>query len=389
MSTAAIILAAGLSSRMGQFKPLMEVGGVSALEKAVRAASDSGCMVWVVTGHERDRISPLIHRLGALEVKNDLYREGMFSSVCAGIKAASSNVSVDGALIWPCDCPLIPPSAAKLVIEAGRSGGPAVACCAGKRGHPLYIPRRMFESLLSYTGPGGMKGFLTPYRPNLTLVETDTDYVLLDMDTPESFSLLLRRAGDDGKSISDLFSGKRLWLLRHGDTVQHSGKIFMGQCDVPLSEEGRMQAVRAAEELSSRGFRPSVIYSSDLSRAAETASIVSGITGGEVQLRSSLREIDLGTWDGELISSVAEKHREEYKERGEYLASYTAEHGENFYDVRRRVKKEMKEILRSPGETLIVTHLGVIQSIRSLSEDRPLGECILLRDPPKGCFTVL
>ena len=168
----------------------------------------------------------------------------------------------------------------------------------------------------------------------------------------------------------------RIFLVRHGQPVQHSGKIFLGQADVRLSEQGKAEAAAAGDELLSLGARPECIYTSDLLRAKETADIIAERLGGLPVVPDILfREMAMGTWDGELIEDIKAKFPEEYERRGDDPRNYRTPGGENFYDLRGRVLREFhrifeemkpKELSTCPGgatDLVIVAHLGVIVAL--------------------------
>jgi probable phosphoglycerate mutase len=157
--------------------------------------------------------------------------------------------------------------------------------------------------------------------------------------------------------------------------VQHSGKIFLGQADVPLSERGKGEAAAASDELLRLGARPKRIYASDLARAKATADIIAKRLGGiPVMPDILLREMAMGSWDGELIEEIKRKFPGEYEKRGDDLRNYRAPGGENFYDLRGRVVREFHRIVAEDfrgasgdgemgtdaGDLVIVAHLGVI-----------------------------
>ena len=99
--------------------------------------------------------------------------------------------------------------------------------------------------------------------------------------------------------------GKRIVLIRHGEIRQHKEKIFLGQTDVPLSDIGREQAEDAARELILEELSANRIYTSDLSRAAETAEIIAAAFPETCVIPvPRLREMSLGEWDGRYISEI-------------------------------------------------------------------------------------
>jgi broad specificity phosphatase PhoE len=95
----------------------------------------------------------------------------------------------------------------------------------------------------------------------------------------------------------------RLILWRHGQTAWNADGRVQGQTDVPLADLGRVQAAEAAERLAELG--PDLLVASDLSRAAETAAVLSERTGLKVRHDTRLRERDFGQWQGLLLSEAA------------------------------------------------------------------------------------
>ena len=150
-----------------------------------------------------------------------------------------------------------------------------------------------------------------------------------------------------GKHCALSSSNTRIFLVRHGQPVQHSGKIFLGQSDIPLSARGRGEAETAGDRLLALGARPKRIYASDLLRAKETADIIAGKLGDVPVITDILfREMAMGTWDGELVEDIKAKFPEEFEKRGDDLRNYRTPGGENFYDLRSRVTREFHRIFK-------------------------------------------
>jgi glucosyl-3-phosphoglycerate phosphatase len=97
-------------------------------------------------------------------------------------------------------------------------------------------------------------------------------------------------------------SASRVVLWRHGQTGHNLADRFQGQLDVDLDDIGRAQAARAADMLV--GLRPSRIVSSDLRRAADTATALAAVTGLTVETDPALRELYAGHWQGLLRSEI-------------------------------------------------------------------------------------
>jgi broad specificity phosphatase PhoE len=96
-----------------------------------------------------------------------------------------------------------------------------------------------------------------------------------------------------------------LLLVRHGETDWNAERRWQGHTDVPLNARGREQAHALAEELASQP--PDAIYTSDLSRARETAEIVGGMLGLPVVADPDLREIDVGSREGLTAAQVGDR----------------------------------------------------------------------------------
>jgi len=94
-------------------------------------------------------------------------------------------------------------------------------------------------------------------------------------------------------------------LLRHGVTDWNDGGRFQGHADIPLNDAGREQATAAGELLRDAGITRAV--SSDLSRAAETAQLVTAGWGIDVQTDSRLREVNVGSWAGMSVEDIGKE----------------------------------------------------------------------------------
>ena len=142
-----------------------------------------------------------------------------------------------------------------------------------------------------------------------------------------------------------------LLLARHGETDWNRELRIQGSSDIALNDLGRRQAQALAQELEHVDL--DAIYSSDLSRARETAAAVAGLHGLEVTLDPRLRERAFGSWEGltrEDIAGLPEGSRHD---------------GESDDDVRERVLEAIQAIADAhPGETvLVVAHGGALNTL--------------------------
>ncbi len=171
---------------------------------------------------------------------------------------------------------------------------------------------------------------------------------------------------------------RRVILIRHGETQRHKEKIFLGQTDVPLNEEGKDQCTIVGIEMQHFDVDTDVVYCSDLRRARESAKIIAGIMGDRyhVQPVPEFREMNLGGWDGKYISEVREEYPEEYAKRGRDLIRFKIdETAENFEELRDRVVPKFNEILESTeGDIVIVSHSGVLLVLKCEITGRSLEQ---------------
>jgi probable phosphoglycerate mutase len=151
-----------------------------------------------------------------------------------------------------------------------------------------------------------------------------------------------------------------LYLMRHGAIEAAEEKRLVGQIDLPLSPYGRKQAERQTRQLMDIPF--SGVWCSDLKRAYETAAIVSRDSGLAIQSTPELREINLGRWDGMAMKQIREQFPDLWKARGEDFGNFRPPGAESFDDLRQRAVPYIRHIVaQSTGNTLIITHAGVIR----------------------------
>lgn len=184
---AAIVLAAGRSSRMGENKLLMPVHGAPMIVRVVDAALWSqSCSTLVVVGHEAQQVIRLLSECTTHIVHNDDHESGMASSIRAGLRALPP--LIDAALILLGDMPYVTAADIDALIEAHRVAPDAICVPmhAGQRGNPVLWPRVYFPLLLQLTGDEGARALLTRCRDRVRTVACATPAVLLDCDTPDS-----------------------------------------------------------------------------------------------------------------------------------------------------------------------------------------------------------
>jgi CTP:molybdopterin cytidylyltransferase MocA/xanthine/CO dehydrogenase XdhC/CoxF family maturation factor len=187
---AGIVLAAGTSSRMGRNKLVESLDGVAMVRRAVDAALASRLdPILVVTGHEADKIGAALGGADVTFAHNADYREGLSSSLRAGIAAVPSDC--DGAMILLGDMPGISPTLIDRLVTAfdpDQGRAICIACAGGQRGHPVLWSRGYFGEINALDGDKGARELLDRHTAALHEIQADDDAPLTDIDTQEALA---------------------------------------------------------------------------------------------------------------------------------------------------------------------------------------------------------
>ena len=177
MSVSAIVLAAGLGTRMVGLKQLLPLDGRPLLQHAVDAAAAAGLdEVIVVLGHRAGEVaSALALPPGARAVVNPRFAEGQSTSLAAGLAAASPRSGA--ALILLGDQPAVRPAAIRALADAHRAGGPAIlrAAYRGRPGHPVLLDRSVWAEAAALRGDQGARSLIAREAGRIGLVEVGGD----------------------------------------------------------------------------------------------------------------------------------------------------------------------------------------------------------------------
>jgi molybdenum cofactor cytidylyltransferase len=188
---AAIVLAAGRSTRMGSNKLVAEIKGEPLIRVAVEQALASRAdPVIVVTGHERERVEKALADLKVRFVHNPDFADGLSTSLKAGLAAVP--LEADGAIICLGDMPQVRAAMIDRLIAAfdpARGALIVVPTIEGKRGNPVVWSRRFFPELAALEGDVGARHVIGTYGEALVEVPADRT-ALVDIDTPEALSAL-------------------------------------------------------------------------------------------------------------------------------------------------------------------------------------------------------
>lgn len=187
-----IILAAGYSSRMGSFKPLLRFGSDTAIERIIKTHLHSGIdEIIVVAGHRENEVREILKNYKVKCVQNDNYSDGMFSSILSGLAAIESETHAF--FVQPVDIALVKEYTIKaLKNEYAKSNkGIIYPTFCGRKGHPPIIDCKYKQAILDSDGNGGLKWILEQYKDDSEFLPTFDEAVLKDMDIPKDYENLM------------------------------------------------------------------------------------------------------------------------------------------------------------------------------------------------------
>lgn len=176
-------------------------------------------------------------------------------------------------------------------------------------------------------------------------------------------------------------------LARHGETNDNREPLrFQGFRDTPLNDNGRRQAMELGARAAELGI--SSLWSSDLSRARETAEIVGARIGLEPRLDPRLREASRGRWEGQLFRDVAAAEPQRYDEWLRAGRDWRFPGGESLQEQQQRVAACVQEIRRTARlPALAVCHGGSIRVMLCLEDPRGLEAFHSFRIPNAGVWS--
>ena len=198
MSVAAVVLAAGKSTRMGRSKALLPLpdngAGGTFLSRILNTFRAAGVQeIVVVAGHEPDDIIAAVSQdAGVRVVVNHDYESGQLSSVLAGLRAIE-RTPAEAMLLTLVDVPLVSVSTVRGVLARfAESHAPVVRAVNGDRhGHPVLIARALFGELLATDAGLGIKPVVRRHASPGGDVHVDDEGAFLDIDTPEIYQRVI------------------------------------------------------------------------------------------------------------------------------------------------------------------------------------------------------
>jgi CTP:molybdopterin cytidylyltransferase MocA len=187
VSVAAVVLAAGASTRLGRPKQTVVMGGETLVERAVRVAREAGLAPVIVVVREEEDGAARLREMGCVVVVNGEAAEGMAASIRCGVRVAET-LYAEGVVVMACDQVLLRAEHLRaLCLESGRV---TASEYAGRRGVPAYFPAEVFGALMKLRGDVGAREML---RDAATVVD---EGLAVDVDTEADVALAEERLRD-------------------------------------------------------------------------------------------------------------------------------------------------------------------------------------------------
>ena len=198
MSVAAIVLAAGRSSRTAPRNKLLEsTGGKTIIARVCETAIASGAdPVVVVTGFDADRIEQTLRGHAVTFAHNPTFAEGMSTSIKAGLEMLPKGC--DGALIMLGDMPEVEARDLKILMRSFARNGRDAVCVPvrdGRCGNPVLWGACYFAEMMRLSGDMGAKFLIGEHGGNVIEVPIGSDGIFADVDTPEDLARLKTKTG--------------------------------------------------------------------------------------------------------------------------------------------------------------------------------------------------
>ena len=188
----AVLLAAGESKRMGEFKQLLRFNGKTFVECCVdNLLASRANEVVVVTGYREQDVRAALGSRPVRFAHNEEYRSGMSLSIKRGVEALPASASA--VIVALVDQPQIGPGIINQVIENYEKMRPliVVPTYGGRNGHPIAIDLSLKEQILAMDPDLGLRHVVHMNADRVARVEVASEAVLIDCDFPEDYSRLL------------------------------------------------------------------------------------------------------------------------------------------------------------------------------------------------------
>lgn len=222
MRIGAVIVAAGMSTRMDDFKQLMRIGDMTLVERVVVNFLRVGVKdIVMVTGYRAEEVEKTLHHFGITFLRNEDYETTqMFDSAKIGLDYLKDRC--DRVLFCPADVPFFSADTVKsLLAQEGKLVFPV---CQNRIGHPIRLDTDLIPDILAYEGGRGLKGALDALNVTPVRVPIEDEGAITDADTPEDYEQLV-----EIHNARLIRSGVKVWLMKQ--------KSFFGPGTVTLLKQ--------------------------------------------------------------------------------------------------------------------------------------------------------
>lgn len=232
MRIGAVIVAAGMSTRMDDFKQLMKIGNLTMVERVVVNFLRTGIKdIVMITGYRGDEVEKSLRHFGVTFLRNENYETTqMFDSAKMGLAYLQDRC--DRIFFCPADVPFFSGDTVKELLE--QDGKIVFPICQKKIGHPIRIDADLIPSILEYQGDRGLKGALDSLGIEPVQIPVKDEGAITDADTKEDYEHLV-----EIHNSRLIRSGVKVWLMKE--------KSFFGPGTVTLLNQiETMGSVREA-----------------------------------------------------------------------------------------------------------------------------------------------
>jgi len=186
MRTGAVITAAGKSSRMGSFKPLLKIGSLTAAEHVIQTFHAAGIRdIALITGNNAEELESHLKHLSIVFLRNNQYEcNEMFDSVKIGLNYQKD--ICDKIIFSPVDVPLFTVNTIKAILKCNADIG--IPTYKGEKGHPIILGSNAVGKILKYSGSGGLRDAIVNLSLEIEHIETEDQNILFDMDTQADYT---------------------------------------------------------------------------------------------------------------------------------------------------------------------------------------------------------
>lgn len=200
-SFAVLILAAGFSRRMGQFKPLLTIDGETITDHLISTFVSNEVEAYLAVGYRGQELKTGIKSSNITFVENPDYAHGMFTSVQVGARALKPGY--EAFFVMPVDIPLVKSSSITSLINAYKEhpGKIIYPIFHAKRGHPPLIPTSLAPVIAEWGRDGNLRDVLSAHEKLTIEVDVDDENILLDINTADDYRRLLGLSKKEKRSV--------------------------------------------------------------------------------------------------------------------------------------------------------------------------------------------